>query len=342
MKKSGRLRTVITNTLLVVGIALLAYALVDNFLPVLFPVQPADELLNIDLSKLEDDYANLDMPGIILPVDKEDQKLTQDAEGNIVSVAELAAAQARKEYQNGQMRIRIPRLELDWMVIGTDDSAALKLGPCLFEKSPLPTMPGGNVCIAAHREVYGAWFLHMDDMRMGDKIYLIYDGQVFIYQVVLEPYITDPHDWSITDKIPEYNAVTLMTCHPIGTSKSRMIVRGQLIKVIPIEESPEDMANQAQQDAEEAGRYTEPVTGDFSPGLEDPGELDSNLPETVVPAPETQPQTAPATEAPPATEEPPATEQPPLPTEEPPATEPDPSEPPITDIPILPGGLGGL
>ena len=339
----------ITNTLLVVGIVLLAYALVDNFLPVLFPVKPADELLNIDLSKLEDDYADLNLPGIILPVEKDEQKLTQDEHGNMVSVAELTAAQARKEYQNGQMRIRIPRLDLDWMVIGTDDSAALKLGPCLFEKSPLPTMPGGNVCIAAHREVYGAWFLHMDDMRMGDKIYLIYDGQVFIYQVVLEPYITDPHDWSITEKIPEYNAVTLMTCHPIGTSKSRMIVRGQLIKVIPIEESPEDMANQAQQDAEEAGRYTDPVTGDFSPGLKDPNELDSNLPDTVVPAPETQPQTAPATQPatapatqPPVTEAPPVTETP-VETEEPPVTEePVPTQPPVTEIPILPGGLGGM
>jgi sortase A len=143
-------------------------------------------------------------------------------------VSENKSVTKREEYQNGQMTIAIPKLEINAAVVSGTSIELLKKGPGLYESSPLPDLAGGNVCIAGHRTTYGAWFRNVDKLENGDKITLDYKGTLYTYQVE-KVFIVDKKDWSITEA-QGYSALTLTSCHPLRSSKQRIVVRAKLIE----------------------------------------------------------------------------------------------------------------
>jgi LPXTG-site transpeptidase (sortase) family protein len=145
----------------------------------------------------------------------------------IQPILESKGSAKREDYQNGQMTIAIPKLEINAAVVSGTTIELLKKGPGLYESSPLPDLDGGNVCIAGHRTTYGAWFRHVDKLEEGDEITLDYDGSSYIYQVE-RVFIVDKKDWSITEPVG-YSSLTLTACHPLRSSKQRIVVRGKLI-----------------------------------------------------------------------------------------------------------------
>jgi sortase A len=92
----------------------------------------------------------------------------------------------------------------------------------------LPDLAGSNVCIAGHRTTYGAWFRHVDKLEEGDEILLDYDGTSYAYQVE-KVFIVAKNDWSITEAVG-YSALTLTSCHPLRSSKQRIVVRAKLME----------------------------------------------------------------------------------------------------------------
>lgn len=130
-------------------------------------------------------------------------------------------------YIKGIMLIDIPKLDVKATVIDGTTSKHLKQGPGLYEDSPLPYEEGGNVCIAGHRTTYGAWFRHIDKLVKGDNITLDFEGSKYTYNVE-EVFIVEKDDWSIT-KSQGYSALTLSSCHPLWSSKERIIVRAKLV-----------------------------------------------------------------------------------------------------------------
>jgi sortase A len=147
----------------------------------------------------------------------------------IQPILESKGSAKREDYQNGQMTIAIPKLEINAAVVSGTTIELLKKGPGLYECSPLPGLDGGNVCIAGHRTTYGAWFRHVDKLEEGDEITLDYDGSSYIYQVE-RVFIVDKKDWSITEQVG-YSSLTLTSCHPLRSSKQRIVVRGKLISI---------------------------------------------------------------------------------------------------------------
>jgi LPXTG-site transpeptidase (sortase) family protein len=143
------------------------------------------------------------------------------------TVLENKVVSKREDYQNGQMTIGIPKLEVNAAVVSGTTIELLKKGPGLYESSPMPDLDGGNVCIAGHRTTYGAWFRHVDKLEEGDEITLDYDDIQYIYQVE-KVFIVDKKDWSITEPVG-YSSLTLTSCHPLRSSKQRIVVRGKLI-----------------------------------------------------------------------------------------------------------------
>lgn len=136
---------------------------------------------------------------------------------------------SREEYQNGQMTIRIPRLDIAANVMDGTTGKLLKEGPGLYENSPLHNVDNPNICIAAHRTTYGAWFKHVDELEKQDIIILDYSELSFVYEVQ-DVFVVENNDWTVTE--PQgYSAVTLTTCHPMYTAKQRLVVRGKLIKI---------------------------------------------------------------------------------------------------------------
>ena len=182
-------------------------------------------------------------------------------------------------------RLQAPSIGLDWIVVsgvGVDD---LKKGPGHYPDTPMPGQ-NGNVGIAGHRTTYGAPFLRIDELKVGDDIVLTsLDGRQFTYKVT-DQFIVSP---SQTDVLAPSDSpiLTLTSCHPRYSAKKRIIVQAAL-----------DPTRSAPLDAPPVGTVppTEPETPSTLPG--DEGGDTSVASATIIPATTTAATLAPATTVP--------------------------------------------
>ena len=135
----------------------------------------------------------------------------------------------RANYEDGMMMIHIPKLNIHAGVIKGTSKPQLKKGPGLYEKSPLVTEEGANVCIAGHRTTYGAWFRNTNKLKKDDEIHIVFNSFTYIYKVE-KVFAVHKKDWSITEPTG-YSALTLTACHPPGSAKQRLVVRAKLEKI---------------------------------------------------------------------------------------------------------------
>jgi sortase A len=126
-------------------------------------------------------------------------------------------------------RIDIPKLNLNAIMVYGTNPEHLAKGPGVFIQGAKPG-EHGNLAIAAHRNAYGRWFRHLDKMAVGDDIYILVDETTYLY-VVERVFVTEPTDWSVV-AATDYDAVTLITCHPYGSTAERLIVCGRLEWII--------------------------------------------------------------------------------------------------------------
>lgn len=125
--------------------------------------------------------------------------------------------------------LEIPKINLRAVVIHGVSEEDLKLGPGFYPQSKHPE--GGNVSIAAHRGVYGAWFRNLDRLVAGDEILLRIGGKTYQYRV-REQFITHSRDWSVVES-GENPELTLTTCLYTTTTK-RLIVKADLVDTTTI------------------------------------------------------------------------------------------------------------
>jgi LPXTG-site transpeptidase (sortase) family protein len=128
----------------------------------------------------------------------------------------------RKDFPAGLLEI--PTLDLSVAVVKGTSVEALKKSVGWYEESALPGK--GNTAIAGHRNCYGSWFLKLDTLKSGDLMNLNFNEVEYIYEVK-EIFVVSKYDWSVIEPC-EYTALTLTTCHPLGSTENRLIVRGQL------------------------------------------------------------------------------------------------------------------
>lgn len=145
----------------------------------------------------------------------------------ILPVGMLLTTEARAAYQDGTLRLVVPRLDLDCTVKDNTLLEDLEKGPGLYKYSQMPDIYNTNVCIAAHRDLAGCEFYYLDTVEAGDYIYLIYNNMVFQY-AYRSTTIVESNDWDPIRTNTDCRA-TLTTCDPIGTSRNRMIVVGELV-----------------------------------------------------------------------------------------------------------------
>lgn len=90
----------------------------------------------------------------------------------------------------------------------------------------------GNVVIAGHRVTYVMHpFRHLDKMEPGDTVILKDDLHTYIYQT-LETFIIDGAETWVMEKVEDVPyCLTLITCHPVGSAKQRLILRAALVTV---------------------------------------------------------------------------------------------------------------
>ncbi len=86
---------------------------------------------------------------------------------------------------------------------------------------------------------YNAVLALLQNLVVGDKVTVYWEGQKFIYQVYDIKTVSPTETWVLQQSGNEYDSIlTLMTCTPVGTSLNRLIVRAQQIYPDPQKNTP--------------------------------------------------------------------------------------------------------
>jgi sortase A len=125
-------------------------------------------------------------------------------------------------------RIRIPRLDLNLVVVNGTSVSDLRRGPGRH----LDTyMPGEHelVYIAGHRTTYGAPFGDIDELQPGDAITLELPYATIVYRVTRHR-IVDDNDVSVLES-PHHEQLVLQACHPRFFASQRYLVYATPVSV---------------------------------------------------------------------------------------------------------------
>lgn len=191
--------------------------------------------------------------------------------------------------------IRIPKINVDKVVVAGTRRDDLRKGPGHYVNTPLPGQ-SGNAAIAGHRTTYGAPFGDLDLLVPGDQIIVETFQGTFNYEVlpvettqgVSGHSIVTPFDVQVLDDYGD-NRLTLTACHPKYSARQRIVVQARLvnppaatIELAGLDDIIEDELTQAQLAYEATG--VDPVTGErtdeFDPTIADPnGESDVTDPQ---------------------------------------------------------------
>ena len=155
-------------------------------------------------------------------------------------VGKLVVTPERRDYEDGSLTVYIPKLEMSRTVYDGTDAQQLRLGVGLYDYAQTPGEGNRNVSLAGHRNGRSngvvndhAPFYYIDTLAEGDYIYL-YDSE-YVYRYVYDStWIVESDDWDPI-RTTGTSVVTLTSCHPIGISDHRIIVRGTLDDVVPYE-----------------------------------------------------------------------------------------------------------
>ena len=118
-------------------------------------------------------------------------------------------------------RIRIPRLDVNLVVVNGTSVSDLRRGPGRH----LDTyMPGEHelVYIAGHRTTYGAPFGDINELQPGDTITLELPYATIVYRVTRHR-IVDDNDVSVLES-PHHEQLVLQACHPRFFASQRYLV----------------------------------------------------------------------------------------------------------------------
>jgi LPXTG-site transpeptidase (sortase) family protein len=127
--------------------------------------------------------------------------------------------------------IYIPSIGVDLplnLMASVDDQAPLDRGPSWMQQTGSAGRPG-NCVIAGHRSTYTQPFHDLDQLAAGDVVVITdSEGGGYTYQVD-RVFPVDPSQVEVMSATP--NATfTLITCHPLGSSRQRLIVQGHLVQ----------------------------------------------------------------------------------------------------------------
>ena len=125
--------------------------------------------------------------------------------------------------------LEIPDINITQFVVSGTDELSLKFGPGHYIGTKLPGS-GGNVGIAGHRTTYGAPFSRLDQVDIGDEIYLTVGLNKYHYVVDdIEVVDANTGDYVLFNRGDD--RLTLTTCHPRYSARERLVVSGILTRI---------------------------------------------------------------------------------------------------------------
>jgi LPXTG-site transpeptidase (sortase) family protein len=123
-------------------------------------------------------------------------------------------------------QILIPSIGLDVIMVEGTGKGDLREGPGHWPETPFPGQ-GGNFVVSGHRTTYGAPFLRLNKVKVGDEIDLVLPYAVARYTVT-RVIIVYPDE---VDEVAQLGReqVSLAACHPLYSAKQRIVVQGDLV-----------------------------------------------------------------------------------------------------------------
>ena len=120
----------------------------------------------------------------------------------------------------------------NWVELEDQIQDALQNGVVHYSGTAAPGQ-SGNFFITGHSSYY-AWdpgqfkdvFALLDQLEVGDEYYVYYNQTKYTYRI-FEKFIVDPNDTSVLDQPADKKISTLMTCYPVTTAESRLIIRAE-------------------------------------------------------------------------------------------------------------------
>jgi sortase A len=132
-------------------------------------------------------------------------------------------------------RLKIPRLDLNMIVVNGTESSTLKKGPARHRRTFLPG-EGKLIYIAGHRTTYSAPFSDIDDLRRGDRVRVELPYATFEY-TIRGHRIVEAHELSVL-RSRGREELALQACWPRFFASHRYIAYARPIRVIPRSGSP--------------------------------------------------------------------------------------------------------
>ncbi len=100
---------------------------------------------------------------------------------------------------------------------------------------PQSMKPGnGTVILFGHRTMYGSPFFKLDGLKAGDSVFLEWPGVGKGEYRVNNTFIV-PASYRIS--VDQGEKLFLITCHPIGSARERLIVETDLVSLNPLNET---------------------------------------------------------------------------------------------------------
>jgi sortase A len=143
----------------------------------------------------------------------------------------------RRGLQEGDAigRLKIPKLDLNMIVVNGTESSTLKKGPARHRQTFLPG-EGKLIYIAGHRTTYSAPFSDIDDLRRGDRVRVELPYGTFEY-TIRGHRIVEAHELSVL-RSRGREELALQACWPRFFASHRYIAYARPVRVIPRSGSP--------------------------------------------------------------------------------------------------------
>jgi sortase A len=152
------------------------------------------------------------------------------------TVSPLAIAEQARRYRLGLRegdaigRLRIPKLDLNMIVVNGTESRTLRKGPARHKRTFLPG-EGKLIYIAGHRTTYSAPFSDIDDLERGDRVRLELPYATVEY-TVRRHRIVEAHELSVL-RSRGREELALQACWPRFFASHRYIAYARPVRVIP-------------------------------------------------------------------------------------------------------------
>lgn len=122
--------------------------------------------------------------------------------------------------------IEIPKIGVAKTLLEGISLNTLDVGPGHWPGTAMPGRPG-NAVIAGHRTSHDKPFRYIDELVPGDEVIFTTSEGRFVYQVTGTT-IVMPDAMYIIDQTTDATA-TLFACHPVGSTKQRIVVSLALV-----------------------------------------------------------------------------------------------------------------